>query len=156
MPRGISGFTCFMRIVTCLEPCTNWVTDRLAQCIQLSMGISALTAAYALSANAHTMVLASAVIVVICMFVQTCDSLAYVLVELLGMRSVERVRKRINDRKDEFEDMCVESAAGLIAQTRAAAVVTARHARRVYFTSVKKEKEGAPVKKVVCAALSLA
>ena len=112
-----------------------WFADRLAQLIQVSMGLSAATAAYALSINISQMKIASSVIVVTCTFVQTCDSLSFVLIELFGLAYWATVRARINQKKDAFEDACVDAAAELIGSTRTFAAMTARNARRVMHSS---------------------
>lgn len=65
-----TGLSCGAHLLTCLEPILAWISLRFAECIQLSMGISAVSSAYALSMHAHSMVLASAAIVTICMVVQ--------------------------------------------------------------------------------------
>jgi hypothetical protein len=103
------------------------------------MGISAVAAAYALYASGSAMPLAARFIVSVCMTVQAVDSLSYVLVAI-GITSVERLRLRVNARKDEFEESCTVAAAGLIKSTRATAIATARHARRVYFESARKAR----------------
>ena len=62
-------------------------------------------------------------------------SLSFVLIELFGLAYWATVRARINQKKDAFEDACVDAAAELIGSTRTFAAMTARNARRVMHSS---------------------
>ena len=134
--RCCSRIPCCQGLATCV---TSHGGAALASLVQCSMGISAVAAAYALYASGSAMPLAARFIVSVCMTVQAVDSLSYVLVAI-GITSVERLRLRVNARKDKFEESCTVAAAGLIKSTRATAIATARHARRVYFESARKAR----------------
>ena len=99
--------------------------------------IGACTAAYALYTSVHELHYASAIIIGTCMVVQTTDSMSFVLIELFGFSYWAKIRARINEKKDAFEDRCVDSAADLIASTRTLAAMTARNARRVMHSTGK-------------------
>lgn len=79
--------------------------------------------------NLHRVLLASAFIMTICSTVQVTDCVGWMLVELVGIKSVDRLRLRVNDKKDEIEERCTRAADGLIKSTHAMAVFVARSVR---------------------------
>ena len=66
--------------------------------------------------------------------------MGWFLVEVMGYKSVDRVRLQVNAKKDDVEESCMQSANGLIKRTRTLAVFVARRVRAK--TTDTKDEDG--------------